>query len=160
MASLTTCLKRAGELLPAEDRAAILAAAQEGRAGGLKPGDAGRAAVQAQLDAVRQALEAAEQRMQDAQAGRVQPAQPVAPDAEPVATADAPPAQADAQPPQDRIQAVAAQYPGLQVMLDGMDAPMPMADFLAAVQREADAEVAGAPDLMDAATCALLNGAG
>lgn len=59
-----------------------------------------------------------------------------------------------------RIAEAQAQFPDLQVMLDGMDKPMPMAEFMAAVQREADAEVAGAPDLMDAATCALLNGTG
>ena len=57
-----------------------------------------------------------------------------------------------------RIAEAAARYPDLQVMLDGMDAPMPMAEFLATVQREADAARADAPDLMDAATCALLNG--
>ena len=46
MASLTTCIKKAGAFLPAEDRAAILSAAQEARAGGMKAGEAGRAAVE------------------------------------------------------------------------------------------------------------------
>lgn len=66
MASLTTCLKRAGQFLPAEDRAAILAAAQENRAGGMKAGEAGRAAVLARLEAVRQELAGAEQRLKNA----------------------------------------------------------------------------------------------
>ena len=66
MASLTTCLKRAGAHLPADDRAAILAAAQEGRAGGKKAGEAGRSAVQAQLEAVRRSLVDAEAALKDA----------------------------------------------------------------------------------------------
>lgn len=156
MASLTTCLKRAGEFLPAADRAAILAAAQQSRSGGMKAGEAGRAAVMAQMDTVRAELAAAEQRLQDAEAGRVQP-QPAAAEA---VQPDQPSQQAPAdspQPPRDRMEAVAMQFPDLQVIMDGMDAPMPMADFLATVQREADAARADAPDLLDAATCALLN---
>lgn len=74
MASLTTCLKKAGAFLPAEDRAAILAAAQEARAGGMKAGEAGRAAVLAQLEAVRRALGDAEQRLQDAERAGKAPA--------------------------------------------------------------------------------------
>lgn len=69
-------------------------------------------------------------------------------------------AQGDQAVAAQRLAEVKAQFPDLQVFMDGMEKPMPMADFLAAVQREADAEVAGAPDLMDAATCALLNGTG
>jgi hypothetical protein len=57
-----------------------------------------------------------------------------------------------------RISDAQARHPDLMVMLDGMPEPMRMSDFLASVQREADDEIAGAPDLMDAATCALLNG--
>ena len=79
MASLSTCWKKAGAFLPAEDRVAILAAAQESRAGGMKAGEAGRAAVLARLvEAVRQGLAGAEQRMQ--QAERPTPAQQPAAD--------------------------------------------------------------------------------
>ena len=53
MASLTTCIKKAGAFLPAEDRAAILSAAQQSRAGGMKAGEAGRAAVLARLEELR-----------------------------------------------------------------------------------------------------------
>jgi hypothetical protein len=39
-----------------------------------------------------------------------------------------------------------------------MEKPAKMADFLDFVKREADKELADAPDFMDAANCALLNG--
>ena len=43
-------------------------------------------------------------------------------------------------------------------MLDGMDKPMPLADFLAAVKAEADEMEADAPLMQVAAQCAILNG--
>ena len=53
---------------------------------------------------------------------------------------------------------VQAAHPDLQVMLDGMDRPMPLADFLAAVKAEADEMEADAPLMQVAAQCAILNG--
>lgn len=56
------------------------------------------------------------------------------------------------------------QFPDLTVQMDGMDKPMPLADFLAQVQREAmegsDFDLGGndAPLMQVAATCFLLNG--
>jgi hypothetical protein len=57
-----------------------------------------------------------------------------------------------------RLDAIREQHPDLMVMLDGMEKPAKMADFLDFVKREADKELADAPDFMDAANCALLNG--
>lgn len=63
-----------------------------------------------------------------------------------------------------RLAEVQAQFPDLTVQMDGMDKPMPLADFLAEVQREAmegsDFDLGGndAPLMQVAATCFLLNG--
>ena len=59
---------------------------------------------------------------------------------------------------QARMADVQASHPELQVMLDGMDKPMPLADFLAAVKAEADEMEADAPLMQVAAQCAILNG--
>lgn len=50
--SLTTCIKKAGKALRAEDKKAIHAFAREHRKGGLSAQDAGRKAIQDQLNAV------------------------------------------------------------------------------------------------------------
>jgi len=63
-----------------------------------------------------------------------------------------------------RLADVSQQFPDLTVQMDGMDKPMPLADFLAQVQREAmegsDFDLGGndAPLMQVAATCFLLNG--
>lgn len=63
-----------------------------------------------------------------------------------------------------RLAEVQQQFPDLTVQMDGMDKPMPLADFLAEVQREAmegsDFDLGGndAPLMQVAATCFLLNG--
>lgn len=57
-----------------------------------------------------------------------------------------------------RLQALQAERPDLQVMLDGMDRPMPLSEFLAAVKAEADEMLADAPLVELAAQCALVNG--
>jgi hypothetical protein len=57
-----------------------------------------------------------------------------------------------------RLAQVRAQFPDLMVQLDGMDAPMRLDDFLAAVKAEADELGADAPLMQVAAECALLNG--
>jgi hypothetical protein len=66
-------------------------------------------------------------------------------------TGATPGATAEASAAAARIAEVQAQYPDLQVMLDGMDAPMPMREFLAAVKAEADEMTADAPLLQVAA---------
>ena len=55
--SLTTCLKKAGDALNAEDRAAILAAAAANRASGMKPAEAAAKAVQDRLGTVQQLMQ-------------------------------------------------------------------------------------------------------
>lgn len=63
-----------------------------------------------------------------------------------------------------RLAEVQQQFPDLTVQMDGMDKPMPLADFLAQVQREAmegsdfDLGANDAPLMQVAATCSLLNG--
>lgn len=57
-----------------------------------------------------------------------------------------------------RIADIQAQRPDMMVQIDGMDAPMRMDDFLAAVKAEADEMTADAPLMEVAANCALLNG--
>lgn len=54
----------------------------------------------------------------------------------------------------------AEKFPALEVMVDGMEKPMPMAEFLAAAKAEADDLAADAPLMQIAAECALLNGPG
>ena len=54
--SLTGCLKKAGEYLPAEDRAAILRASQQFRSEGMGTAEAAKAAVEQRIAAVREML--------------------------------------------------------------------------------------------------------
>lgn len=91
-------------------------------------------------------------------------AEPAAPAAEPRAAA----AQAPRLNPGEtaesaamgaRLQQVAADFPDLLVRMDGDEAPRPLAEFLAAAQREADEMLADAPLMQVAAECAILNGA-
>ena len=51
-----------------------------------------------------------------------------------------------------------ATMPNMLVQLDGMDAPRPLSDVMAAVKAEADDMLADADLMTQAATCALLNG--
>jgi hypothetical protein len=57
-----------------------------------------------------------------------------------------------------RLADVQAQHPDLMVQIDGMDKPMRLDQFLAAVKAEADEMRADAPLMEVAATCAILNG--
>jgi hypothetical protein len=59
-----------------------------------------------------------------------------------------------------RLAMAAERFPDLQVQVDGMDAPMPLAEFMAAAKAEADELAADAPLMQVAAECALLNGLG
>lgn len=67
--------------------------------------------------------------------------------------------QPDANLVADRVTLAQQQFPDLQVMVDGMDRPMPVAEFLAAAKAEADDLAADGPLMQVAAECALLNGA-
>ena len=57
-----------------------------------------------------------------------------------------------------RLTSIAAEFPDLQVRMDGMDSPMPLSEFLARAKAEADEIEADAPLMQVAAECALLNG--
>ena len=57
-----------------------------------------------------------------------------------------------------RLAEIQAQFPDLEVMLDGMDKPQKLSDFLASVQREADEMRSDAPDFEVAANCFLTMG--
>ena len=59
-----------------------------------------------------------------------------------------------------RLERVRADFPDLMVRMDGDEAPRPLAEFLAAAQREADEMLADAPLMQVAAECAILNGTG
>lgn len=59
-----------------------------------------------------------------------------------------------------RLAMAADKFPDLQVQADGMDAPMSLAEFMAAAKAEADDLAADAPLMQVAVECALLNGAG
>lgn len=56
-----------------------------------------------------------------------------------------------------RVAQVEIDYPGLMVQLDGMDAPRPLAEVMAAVKAEADDMLADSELMQQAAACALLN---
>ena len=57
-----------------------------------------------------------------------------------------------------RLAEIQAQFPDLEVMLDGMDKPQKLSDFLASVQREADEMRSDAQDFEVAANCFLTMG--
>ena len=86
-------------------------------------------------------------------------AEPVPPRHEATAAEAATPgATAEAAAASARIEQLRAEFPDLTVMLDGMDAPMRLDDFLATVKAEADEMTADAPLLQVAAECAIING--
>lgn len=69
-----------------------------------------------------------------------------------------PGAKAEASAAQARVDQIQAERPDLMVMLDGMEKPMRLDEFMAAVKAEADEMKADAPLLEVAAQCAILNG--
>lgn len=72
-----------------------------------------------------------------------------------------PPAPEDVAPASEVALGLARQqFPDLTVQLDGMDAPMRLDDFMAAVKAEADELAADAPLMEVAAQCAIVNGTG
>lgn len=58
-----------------------------------------------------------------------------------------------------RVAQLQAERPDMLVMLDGMEQPMRLDDFLAAVRAEADEMQADAPLMQTLAECAIINGA-
>jgi hypothetical protein len=145
MPSLTTCLKQAGDLITPELRRAILKRAEELRGQGLPEADVAKRAV-AEVQAERQgSLQEVETAVKDGATLYETPP-------------ETPAAKAEAEAAVSRVDQVVRDMPELQVRMDGMDAPMPVADFLAAVKAEADEMAADAPLMQIAAECALMNG--
>lgn len=104
----------------------------------------------------------------EAMTAKPEPAAPAPDNARPDAAADAAPSAASraAESPgvaaeqaaaPTRIDAIRAQFPDLMVQMDGMDKPMRLDDFIAAVKTEADEMAADAPLMQVAAECALLH---
>lgn len=129
---------------------AVTTAQREAKAMGMTPSKATRAEV------TPPAAAAADAQVRDSTAG----------------AAARPPQQADAAAPKGdgipapeetaantaRLAEIQQQMPDLEVMLDGMDKPQKLSDFLASVQREADEMRADAQDFEVAANCFLTMG--
>lgn len=147
MGSLTLCLREAGELIAQETKDAIIKRASELRAGGAKPEDAARQAVDEMAGARQSKLTEVEQAATE---GRT-----LYEDAPPPAT---PAAKAEAEAMPTRLQLLEQQHPDLMVQMDDMDAPMRLADFMATVKAEADEMALDAPLFEAAAQCAMTFG--
>jgi hypothetical protein len=95
-------------------------------------------------------------------AGAAEPAAGAAPAGRPAPEVAAdgltPGGKAEAMAAPSRVDALLADNPDMLVMLDGMEAPMKLGDFLAAAKAEADEMLADAPLMQVAAECALVNG--
>jgi hypothetical protein len=150
MANLATCIKLAGDFLPPEARRKIVAQAAALRKQGIGAAEASRQAVQDAIAKSADDLGTVEGAIKRGET-LYEPAEP-----KPITAKSAAKAEGDAA--QARLAEVQAAHPDLQVMLDGMDQPMRMADFLAAVKAEADEMEADAPLMKVAAQCAITNG--
>lgn len=135
MASLTTCLKKAGDLLDPEDRAEILRLAGELRASGKDAGTAAREAITARMAEVDRML-----------AG------------EPTRTADAPARQQEATTPQQAerqiVEALAVERPDMMVTLPGTNEAVRLGDAVEMIRAqqaldESDAALVRAAVLCD-----------
>lgn len=133
--SLVKCLQKAGDFLSADDKAELLAAASRYRKDGMSAADAAMRAVDEQIAKVDKLIES--------------PPAEVKP--------EGPAAEAEVASAEPRMDAIRAQFPDLMVQLDGMDKPMRLDDFMAAVKAEADEMAADAPLMQIAAECALLH---
>lgn len=151
MPSFSQCLAEASQYLSAERIAEITRLYDAGRADGADAASAASAAVReamAKTEAAHGEIDAA-----------VKEGRPLFVD-EAQNAADSPGAAAEQQAGDMRMAQIRQQFPDLQVQLDGMDAPMLLDDFLAAVKAEADELGADAPLMQVAAECALLLGNG
>lgn len=144
--NLLACLKKAGEFLHPEDKAAILKLARQERAEGAGADDAARAAIARQLEGVGQSRAEIEAN------GLPEPvAEEAAPGQDGAAAAEGDAAGA-------RLAEIDRQFPALLVRMDGMEQAVPLREFLKRVKAEAAEEAADAPLYQVAAECFLLNG--
>lgn len=137
MASLTTCLQKAGDLLDPEDRAEILRLASELRGTGRDAATAAREAITARMAEVDRLMAGGQARPMDAPA-QTEPQQ--------VTT----PAQAERQ----IAEALAVERPSLPVTLPGTNEAVPLADAMEMIRAqqaldESDAELLRAAVLCD-----------
>jgi len=145
MSSLTACLRKFGKAISPQDRAAIeRLAASIRQESGIKGAVANKAAA---LRAVRDHAAAI-----DAEIEALRQSPPPAP-------VEARPETTGQETPEQQIgrvaDAVVAEQPDLQVMMEGMDEPMSAADLIAQVRAEAAQEVADSRLVQVAAECAL-----
>lgn len=145
MASLTKCLREAAEFLQPATVARITGRAAELRKEGVEPGIAAQRAVTEAMNETDSALKTVETAEAEGRTLYEEPDQ-----------TDGKAAEVEAAP--ERLAAIEAQFPDLEVMLDGMERPMPLREFMARVREEAADEAADAPLHQRAVECALLNG--
>lgn len=145
MASLTSCLAKAGDLLPADLKAAIVARASELRAAGMTGAGASRQAVADVLAATqmkRAEVDAADKDGRTLYAEKADEGQTDRPDDEVARSGD-------------RLDQMAQDYPQMRVILPGKTEPQLLSEALEGARAEA-ADEAGFADLVKvAAECAL-----
>lgn len=132
MGSLSTCLKKAGEVLSPKDREAIFKLATEYRAQGLTPADAARKAVQEHGSTVKTSLGEVEAAMREGRAL--------------YDTADGPAPMFDE----------GLQMPTGRFDQDGNEVTMSANEYVARAQAEAETTKATAKQFMDAAASCLM----
>ncbi len=145
MTSLTSCLQQAGPFVSAEARAAIGKLSSDLRKQGMDTQEAARKAVSEYMKESGGRLAEVETAFKDGVT-----LYETAP--------ETPAAKVEAEAAVPRVDQVARDMPDLMVQMDGMDKPMRVSDFLAAVKAEADEMAADAPLMQVAAECALLHG--
>jgi len=145
MTSLTSCLQQAGPFVSAEARAAIGKLSSDLRKQGLDTQEAARKAVAEYMKESGGKLAEVEKAFNDGVTLYE-------------AVPSTPAAKAEAEAAVSRVDQVLRDMPDLRVQMDGMEAPMPAADYLAMVKAEADEMAADAPLMQVAAECALLHG--
>lgn len=146
MGSLTSCLQAAGDLLPAEARAAILRRAEELRKTGTPNEQAAMQAVREAMDTTRGSLQEIDTAMRDGVTLYEAP------------KVEADPAKIEQQALPDQMTRLAQDFPDLMVRMDSDAAARPLNEFLAAAKAEADELAADGPLMQVAAECAILNG--
>ena len=148
MPSLTTCLKQAGDFLPAELRTAILNRAEELRQQGIPESEVARRAVaevqgdrQTMLGEVESALKSGAILYED-------PA--------PITQQQA--AKVEAEAIASRVDQVLTEFPNLKVRAEEGGEAMPASEFLAAARADAARDMQDGDLLMTAVQCAMTNG--
>lgn len=144
MASLTTCLAAAGDLITSEVRAALHESARTLREGGLDTASAAKKAIEDHIGRIEDELKTIEKAAKD---GETLYSEPV------------PEKEAAAQPEQSAIEALAARDPQMRVQLPGDEKSMTIADAIDRIKTEQKEELGFADLVRVAVQCALTGGA-